>query len=206
MGLFSMFGYKLVSLSLHSITGKIHARVQLFHSFGKYLFIMSRRHGTTYTVKYLKACQLAVQKSIAGQKVRSLRDLEPDLPLPRLTKSGLPVIIKTRDRAAIRGGASSIVRLWLTFFAIYRVLEAPLNPKLSTIVTPFAGNPNYLRELIGLVPKGMRVFEVFEKQVRPQDQKSSLNGLKMILKAGPMRRVSYAEYLTLPLVLKKTHM
>jgi len=111
LDLFKMYGFKLVSLSLHSTTGKIHARVQLFYSFGKYLHIMSKRHGTTYTVKYLKACQLAVQKSIAGQKVRSLRDLEPDLPLPRLTKSGLPVIIKTRDRAAIRGGAASVIRL-----------------------------------------------------------------------------------------------
>lgn len=206
MGLLSKYGFKLVSLSLHSTTAKIHARVQLFHSFGKYLFVMSNRHGITYTVKYLKACQLAVQKSVAGQKLKSLRDLEPDLPLPRLTKSGLPVIIKLRDRSAIRSGASSVIRMWLTFFAIYRVIESPLNPKLSTITDPFKGNPDYLRELIDRVPLGMRVFEVFERRVKAPIRGSSLNGLKMILKAGPVRRVSMAEYLILPTMLKRSHL
>jgi len=52
----------------------------------------------------------------------------------------------------------------------------------------------------------MKVFEVFERRVKGATQKSSSNGLKMILKAGPMRRVSFAEYLTLPKVLKRTHM
>jgi hypothetical protein len=72
---------------------------------------MSRRHGITYTVKYLKACQLAVQKSIAGQPLTTLRELEPSLPLPRLTKSGLPRIIQLRDRAAIRSGSYSVIRM-----------------------------------------------------------------------------------------------
>jgi hypothetical protein len=90
------YGYKLVSLSLFSTSSKIHSRVQLFTRFGNYLLIMSKRHGVSYTVKYLKACQLAVQKRIAGQPLKSLRELEPDLPLPGLTKSGLPRIIQLR--------------------------------------------------------------------------------------------------------------
>jgi len=111
LALVKKWGFRLVSLSLHSTTKKIHARVQLFHRFGNYLFVMSRRHGITYTVKYLKACQLAVQKSIAGQPLKSLRELEPSLPLPRLTKAGLPRIIQLRDRAAIRSGSYTVIRM-----------------------------------------------------------------------------------------------
>jgi len=72
---------------------------------------MNRRHGITYTVKYLKACQLAVQKKIAGQPLTSLRELEPDLPLPRLTKAGLPRIIQLRDRQAIGSKSYSVIRM-----------------------------------------------------------------------------------------------
>jgi hypothetical protein len=111
MALIKKYGFRLVGLSLYSSSKKIHARVQLFSRFGNYLYIMSRRHGVPYTVKYLKACQLAVQKSIAGQPLKSLRELEPDLPLPRLTKSGLPAIIQVRDRAAIKTFSANVIRL-----------------------------------------------------------------------------------------------
>lgn len=111
MALIQSYGYKIISLSLNSASRKIHSRVQMFHRFGKYLFIMSKRHGITYTIKYLKASQLAVQKAIAGQPLTSLRELEPDLPLPRLSKSGLPVIIQLRDRSAILAHSPSVIRM-----------------------------------------------------------------------------------------------
>jgi len=84
--------------------------IRLFHNFAQYLIKMTKNHGESYTVKYLKACQLAIQKYIAGHPLNSLRELEPDLPLPRLS-NGLPIIIGSRHRFLIRRQHSSIIRL-----------------------------------------------------------------------------------------------
>jgi hypothetical protein len=137
--LFNRFGFKIISLSLRS-SRKINNRIRLFHKFGTYLLSMNRRHGSTYVVKYLKACSLALSKAIAGQPFTSLRDIEPDLPLPRLTKSGLPRIIGTRDRKAILSGSTKVIRMYLSLFNLYRIISIPVKPKLSTITDPFNGD------------------------------------------------------------------
>jgi hypothetical protein len=70
---------------------------------------MNKNHGSTLTIKYLKACQLALQKFIAGTPVISLRDIEPDLPLRRL-RNGIPGFIPKEDRHAIRNNDMSVIR------------------------------------------------------------------------------------------------
>lgn len=201
------YGFKLVSLSLYSVTSKIHARVKLFHNFGQYLFIMSKRHGVPYTVKYLKACQLAVQKRVAGQPLTSLRELEPDLALPRLTKSGLPRFIQLRDRRAIISGSHSVIRMWLSFFAIYRVIKIPVVAKLATITNPFSGSTDYLRELEQLIPSGIGVFQgFFDKKFNPKNGWKSTNGILPIMKAGGGFNVSVAKLLVLPKALASANL
>lgn len=74
------------------------------------IFRMVKNHGSNFTVKYLKACQLAIQKAIAKNKFDSLRDIEPTLCLPRLATSGLPRIIPLSDRRLIMGGNPSVIR------------------------------------------------------------------------------------------------
>jgi hypothetical protein len=69
---------------------KVTAKVKVFYRFGKYLVFLNKRHGATFTAKYLKASLLAIQRAVAGSPVKSLREIEPDLPLPRLAKCGLP--------------------------------------------------------------------------------------------------------------------
>jgi len=103
-------GWKFVVLSLGS-SMKATSRIRLYHKFSTYILVMTKRHGAEFTVKYLKACNLAVSRFLAGDPVHSLRELEPDLPLPRLTKSGLPVIIGTRDRRSLHSGSHRIIRL-----------------------------------------------------------------------------------------------
>jgi len=71
---------------------------------------MRKHHGEVYTVKYLKSSQLALFKAIAGNPFKTLRELEPDLPLPRLTTSGLPRFIPLEDRRAILSGNSATIR------------------------------------------------------------------------------------------------
>jgi len=71
---------------------------------------MVKNHGSLTTIKYLKASQLAIQKAIAKDKIKSLREIDPSLPHPRLTRTGLPVFIPLSDRRAIISGSTSIIR------------------------------------------------------------------------------------------------
>jgi hypothetical protein len=83
---------------------KITKRLKLLVTFSKFLFKMTKHHGAGTTVKYLKASLLALQKAISKDRIQSLRDIEPDLPLPRLTTSRLPRIIPLADRRSIMSG------------------------------------------------------------------------------------------------------
>jgi hypothetical protein len=115
-------------------------------------------HGSLYTVKYLRACHVAVQHSIAGKPLNSLRAIEPDLPLPRL-KTGLPAFIPVCDRRLIRQGHPGTVRLWLTLLSFYRVLDAPRKVKIETITTPFTGSFAQLGNLYGSFQHTIRLLK-----------------------------------------------
>lgn len=122
-------------------------QVNLYYNFGRYIYILKRRHGTLYVVKYLKACSLALQRAVAGNPMSSLRDIEPDLPLPRLSSSGLPVMIGTRDRKAIMAGSRKVISKYLTLFGLYRIIDAPVKAKIGTITDPFTGDHSFLNEM-----------------------------------------------------------
>jgi len=82
----------------------------------------------------------------------SLRDIDPDLPLPRLI-NGLPPIIGPRDRAMIRNNHKSIIIFWSSIFSIYRVLKSSYALKLSTITDSFSGSLDYLSTCYGDIEK-----------------------------------------------------
>jgi len=102
-------GYRIVTMSL--LSTKETSRFRMLHNFGVFLIKMVKNHGEVYTVKYLKASQLCIQKKLAGQPFKSLREVEPDYNFPRLSKSGLPVIIRLQDRTAICNDSLRIIRL-----------------------------------------------------------------------------------------------
>lgn len=143
LGALAQYSWKLVSLCMKTKV-KTVPRTKLYYKFGRYLLSLNKRHGSLYVVKYLKASQLSIQKKIAGQPFSSLREIEPDLPLPRLCRSGLPRIIGTRDRRAILSGSVNVIQLYLTLFGIYRILSAESQPKLNTISDSFTGNHSFL--------------------------------------------------------------
>lgn len=99
----------MISLCFPGMVNYTRRSTQLL-GFAKYLYLMTRRHGTGYSLNYLKCGQLAIQRSIAGNPVTSFRDLCPEYPLPRLSSDGLPRYIPARDRSLIRGGHSAIIR------------------------------------------------------------------------------------------------
>lgn len=140
---FKELGVKIISLSLLS-SGRVTSRVKMLNNIGHYLLRMYTHHGDTYVVKYLKACQLAIQKSIAGTPFQSLREIEPDLPLPRLSSRGLPVIISINDRRSIYNLSPTVIRMWLSIFSCYRIISIPSKFKLNTITDPFSGDIDML--------------------------------------------------------------
>lgn len=120
-------------------------RLQLTKNFAGYLLQMKKHHGATYTVKYLKTCQLALAKRISKERIQSLNEIEPDLPLPRLTRSSLPRIIPLADRRSIlSGNNASITRFWMTLFSIYKIIRVPGVLKLNTITDPSSADEEFL--------------------------------------------------------------
>lgn len=53
--------------------------------------------GLDTLVKQLKSDHVALQRAAAGNPMSSLRELEPDLSLWKLTSAGYPIIIKKLD-------------------------------------------------------------------------------------------------------------
>jgi hypothetical protein len=107
---------------------------------------MNRHHGSSFTVKWLKACAVALQRYLGNDRVASLRDIEPGLPLPRVSR-GIPSIIPSADRSRIRRGDSKTIQFWLTAFGLYRVIVCPFVSKLQTITDAFSGSISYLARL-----------------------------------------------------------
>jgi hypothetical protein len=135
--------WRLAILSLQKV--KVSTRVRLTNNFLQHVFRIYRNHGATFTIQWLKGNSVALQRFIAGSPYGSLREANPDLPLPRLI-NGLPSIISKVDRRSIREGHTGIIRFWLTLFNIFRILEGPLKPKMNTITDPYTGQEGVLRD------------------------------------------------------------
>jgi len=160
--LFSKVGFRIFG-AVFTAKGKYLSRIRQLNAFRVHLDIMSRRHGHVYVVKYLKASQLAIQKSLAGTPVSSLNQLDADLPYPRLSNTGLPKWIPVRDRRLILiNGSGSVIRWWLTLYSVYRVISIPGKLKLNTITdsltVPISNIEQVAQELIQLIPKSKFVF------------------------------------------------
>lgn len=155
--MFRGFAWRVISGAFPG-TVKFSGRLKVVKLFLGYIYKMYNHHGEVITVKYLKAAQLAVQKSIGKDVIDSLSVLEPALLHTKLTGFKLPVIIPSRDRKLINGGSNSIIRFWLTLFSCYRVIEIPGVLKLNTIMdqltVPVESLQTVNRDLLNILKKG----------------------------------------------------
>lgn len=133
---------KFLILCFDKING-IQGRLTISNNFLQFIFKMKKNHGATFTIKWLKACTVCLQKRLGEDRISSLREIEPNLPLPRLI-NGFPAIINRQDRQLIKSGNVHIIRYWHSLFSLYRVLQIPGKLKLETITAPFSGDPNFL--------------------------------------------------------------
>jgi len=154
--LFNNIGYRMFN-AVFVDKGKYLSRIRQLYSFLVHIDNNRRNKGAVWVVKYLKVSQLALQKSIAGTPVRSLFELEPDMRCGRTVTGGIPKWIPLRDRRLMLINHSpSIIRWYLTLFAVYRVILIPGKLKLSTItdgLTVLQGSIDRVaKEVTWLVP------------------------------------------------------
>jgi hypothetical protein len=154
--LFKVTGFRMFG-AVFTKKGKYLSRLRQLYAFLVRLQTLRRNHGDAYVVKELKVSQLALQKAIAGTPVSSLRVLEPTLPLSRVTNQGFPKWIPLRDRRLMmQGNSPSIIRWYMTLFAVYRVIYIPGILKLSTITESLTVSKESVdrvaRDIKGLIP------------------------------------------------------
>jgi hypothetical protein len=157
--LFQKIGFRMFG-AVFTGKGKFLSRMRQLNAFRQHLYNKYRCHGSKYTIAYLKAGQLAIQKAIAGTPVKSLNEINPDLPFEAVASCGLPSFIPLRDRRLIlKNKSSAVIRWWLTLFAVYRVIFTPGILKLSTITdvpsVPQAQIDEVADELVKLVDPSM---------------------------------------------------
>ncbi|CEZ26298.1 RNA dependent RNA polymerase [Botrytis cinerea mitovirus 3] len=133
-------------LSFGKIRGLAN-RALITRDFMTFVLKMKKNHGADFTIKWLKCCYVALQKSLGKDNLESLRDLEPNLPLPRLI-NGIPAIISSNDRKLIREMDSRIIIYWSSLFSLYRVLKCSYKLKISSITDPFKGSINEFNDII----------------------------------------------------------
>lgn len=171
---------------------KAQSRLQMLTKFGDMLLRLTKHHGPVFVVKYLKALTVALQRFIGGQPLSSLREIEPDLPLPRLASCGLPSFIPLRERWELKRLTPSVVRWWLTIFSVYRIISIPGKLKLETITRPYGGDKVVLSQTCAwLLENSKQLVSLFVTHFNP---KASL-GLEHILKASPSSKVSWKGFL-----------
>lgn len=84
---------------------------------------------------YLKACSVLLQNAVAGRKVGS-REFKVAV---AVTRTGFPRVIPAEHRRYIRNGARGPLRLWLTMFGVYRLIDVPIRVDIDSILLPFGG-------------------------------------------------------------------
>jgi len=95
---------------------------------------LQSKGGMRFLVIYLKACSTLLQQSIGGQKLSNMSPL--GCRLRRTKGGGLPRCIPMLHRIAIGRGSVFHIKLWATFFGLYRILACPWFVKLNTITDP----------------------------------------------------------------------
>lgn len=161
-----------------------------------------KHHGTNFTIQWLKCSAVALQKYLGNDRLKSLRSLKEDLPIPRL-RNGLPYYISIEDRRLIRMGHVRVIRFHLGLLNLYRVLEAPGVLKLQTITDSFSGSEKFLNDLIGLVADGRLYFDLLPGFKRIQTMDLSPKGFVQSRSASPSNKMAVEGIITDVMLLNK---
>lgn len=109
------------------------SHVKVVWGYAKEVAKLYRAMGSRGTAIYLKTCYLVTQHVVGGMKDRSPWALGANISRTRL---GVPRIVNRRHRQLLLKGDVGSIRLWLSLFSLYRVLEFKGQLKLKTITEP----------------------------------------------------------------------
>lgn len=101
--------------------------------FAKLCVQLARGQGIKGLVLYLKTAQVVLMQNLKGSKLKYQPRAIGKVAVSRAA-DGLPRCIPRFARDQIRRGNTVTLRLWLTFFGIYRILQFVGKPKFNTIV------------------------------------------------------------------------
>jgi hypothetical protein len=102
-------------------------------AYGKFVVALQRQNGWAYVVIYLKACCVLLQQAAGGFKIDNTRDLKCAV---SRTGSGIPRVIPPRMRRAVQSKDIWTIRIWLTLFRLYQVIDMRCTVKLESISAP----------------------------------------------------------------------
>lgn len=91
---------------------------------------LAAKQGGVGLVKNLKVLSILTQQAAGGYKVPDLTSLGCRV---SRTKSGVPRVICKAHRKAILDGNVTVIRMYLTMFGLYRIIEIPGKVKVWTI-------------------------------------------------------------------------
>lgn len=112
-------------------------------------------------VKYLKSCSVVTQQALAGYRIN---DISPRV---SRTSSGLPRILPPLFRKLVRSN-TSMMKLALTLFSLFRDILYKSPAKTKTITAPFTGSDKVVLEVIKYIPRFVRLFsgkKVFSRRI-----------------------------------------
>uniref|UniRef100_A0AAU7YB72 RNA-dependent RNA polymerase n=1 Tax=Exserohilum turcicum mitovirus 6 TaxID=3229030 RepID=A0AAU7YB72_9VIRU len=195
--LFKRVGYRLVYSCFPNIV-KLNSRLKQLSIYRRLLFSMTKHHGASFAVQYMKLSALILQRFVAKNPVSSYRELDTKLPLPRLY-NGLPRFIPIEDRREIRRGNAYVIKWWLTLFSVYRIVSIPGKLKLETITNPLSVEKSIIET--GSI-KLAHVMSKFVNRFSFKDFRSKEVWVLPIEKASPTSALSWADMFEVPKTIR----
>lgn len=130
----------IIKALLITITGGKITPLWVMSAYRQVNFInkLAQSRGEKGTVKYLKASSVLLQQVVAGHYLKDTMLLGARV---GRTKTGFPSCIPAYHRKMIRSGDDRVIKFYLTIWSIYRTILYPGVAKVSTITSPFSGDP-----------------------------------------------------------------
>jgi len=203
LGLLRFYLRMVIPLSMAKSLKDVSGKMWLTARFISYLVSLYHKHGPSYVVTYLKLNQLAISRAIGRQPLGTLRELDDKYIHRRLSRSGLPRFIPVGDRKRILSGSSRTIRYYLTIFGLYRVLQSPAVPKLSTITDPMKAESSLLLGINSFfLTESKHLLSIFTKFSIEDLNVSKWFNLKS---SSSVSKVSWHSVFTSALLLRKSY-
>jgi hypothetical protein len=165
--------------TVHSRSSK--SVVRQVAKFAFFCWRMARHSGLKGLVIYLKASQVLLQQVVGGFRVLDLAELKVR---PARNRAGVPLVIPAGVRVRIsRDRDIKTIRLWMTLFGLYRILEFRGKLSLKTIITKGPNISSFEKEWERFI------IDVFKPAlIRKVGKLPNLGSLSLfpILKSGPV--------------------